>query len=76
MDLYEIQILDLVVCFSESQINVTEDQGSAVIVLTLTAPSSFDISVTVFSTNGTAIGQLKYNYYCSFQVLSILNLFV
>ena len=54
---YILTSVDLVVCFSESQLNVTEDQGSAMIVLTLTVPSPFDISVTVISTNGSALGQ-------------------
>ena len=55
--MYILIPVDLVVCLSESQVNVTEDQGSAIIVLTLTVPSPFDISVTVISTNGSAHGQ-------------------
>ena len=46
--------------FSETMYSVNEGDGSAVIGLVLSGPSSTNTTVEVFNTNGTAFGK-----YCS-----------
>ena len=43
--------------FNQSTYNVNEDDGPAQPVLVLSNPSSTDITISVFSTDGSAIGK-------------------
>jgi len=49
--------LDCTVSFNQSTYSVDEDDGPAQPVLVLSSPSSTDITVQVFSTDGTATGK-------------------
>ena len=53
-------VVDIMVSFSQSMYNISEDAGPAQPVLILSNPSSTDITVVVFSTDGSATGE-----YCS-----------
>ena len=46
--------------FNQSVYSVNEDEGAAQLVLILTSPSSTDVTVEVFNTDGSATGE-----YCS-----------
>ena len=46
--------------FNQSVYSVNEDEGAVQLVLILTSPSSTDITVEVFTTDGSATGE-----YCS-----------
>ena len=52
--------VDITVMFSETMYSVDEDDGSAEIGLVLSNQSTTDITVEVFNTDGSAIGE-----YCS-----------
>ena len=45
------------VTFNQSTYNVDEDDGPAQLVLVLSNPSSTDITISVFSTDGSATGK-------------------
>ena len=45
------------VTFNQSSYNVDEDDGPAQPVLVLSNPSSTDITISVFSTDGSATGK-------------------
>lgn len=47
-------------CFKVSEIIVIENQGSAMIQLALTRASSFNVTLSVIATDGTATGQLEF----------------
>ena len=53
-------ILESLLCFSESSAFIAEDQGSAILMLHLTNPSSTDITVTINTTDQTANGMYIY----------------
>ena len=62
-----------IVTFDQSTSNVDEDDGPAQPVLVLSNPSSTDITINVFSTDGSATGKntlclsatSKHCHYCS-----------
>ena len=45
------------VCFNESGLSIAEDQGMAIFALTLTHPSSIDITTTVETSDITTNGE-------------------
>ena len=49
--------LDITVSFNQSTYSVNEDAGTAQLLLMLSNPSSTDITVVVYNTNGTAFGE-------------------
>ena len=53
--------IEPVICFNDSLVYITEDQGSAMLTLNLTNPSSSDITARVVTTDGTAIGMCKFH---------------
>ena len=60
-----IYIMYIVICnlaptlkFNQSAYNVDEDDGPAQPVLVLSNPSSTDITISVFSTDGSATGKI------------------
>ena len=64
MVIFIIFVLETTICFSDSSVHVTEDQGSLVFTLVLTNPSSLDIIPTVITTAGTAFGkEVTFNSY-------------
>ena len=66
-----IWFVDIVVCFEESEIMVIENQGSAMIQLALTRASSFNVTLSVIATDGTATGQLEWINYIVLDTLSL-----
>ena len=55
--MYLLCALEPLICFSDSSVRVTENQGPGVFTLLLTNPSSFNIMTTVITTDGTAMGE-------------------
>ena len=55
-----IFVVDIMVSFSQSKYNTSEDAGPAQPVLVLSNPSSTDITIEMFNTDETATGE-----YCS-----------
>ena len=56
-DLNITMSLDVTVTFSQSTYSVSEGAKTAQIVLILSNPSSTDITVVVYNTNGIAFGE-------------------
>ena len=52
-------VLDVTVRFSQSTYSVSEGAGAVQPVLVLSNPSSTDITVVVYNTNGTAFGEYQ-----------------
>ena len=59
--------LDVLTMFSQMTYNVSEASGVAKFILSLSEPSSTDITVEVFNTDGSATGE-----YCSTLILYLL----
>ena len=47
------------ICFNETSISIIESQESLVFTIMITNPLSTDMTVTVATTNGTAIGEVN-----------------
>ena len=45
-------------CFNGSLITAAEDQGSVLVSIYLTNPASFDITMSIVTTNETATGKV------------------
>ena len=50
-------LIDITILFSQSMYSVNETDGPAQPVLTLSNPSSTDITVQVYNTGGSATGE-------------------
>ena len=52
-------LLIATICFNESSISVDESQESLIFTMMISDPLSTDLMVTVFTTSGTATGELN-----------------